>query len=78
MTATSIFSKVKTVLQSKLQNICMITEAKSKHMLKINIKLIGILVRFYSLLLKFRSIARIIMAIIGKKDVQILRVSLCI
>ena len=29
MTATSILSKVKAVLQSKLQNICMITEAKS-------------------------------------------------
>ena len=78
MTDTSILSKVKAVLQSKLQNICMITEAKNKHMLKINIKLIGILVRFYSLLLKFRSIARIIKAIIGKKCVQILRVSLCI
>ena len=78
MTATSILSKVKAVLQSKLQNICMITEAKSWHMLKINIKLIGILVRFYSLLLKFRSIAKIIKAIIGKKWVQILRVSLCI
>ena len=78
MTDTSMLSKVKAVLQSKLQNICMITEAKNKHMLKINIKLIGILVRFYSLLLKFRSIARIIKAIIGKKCVQILRVSLCI
>ena len=78
MTATSILSKIKAVLLSKLQNICMITEAKSWHMWTINIKLIGILVRFYSLLLKFRSIARIIKAIIGKKDVQILRVSLCI
>ena len=78
MTATSILSKVKAVLLSKLQNICMITEAKSKHMHKINIKLIGILVRFYSLLLKLRSITRIIKAIIGKKCVHILRVSLCI